>query len=59
MTKKDFCLFSALLALIVTGGFLSLSSGSWPIAVTHVLEIILSKLGLYAGTINDVEATIV
>jgi len=36
-----------------------LSSGSWPIAVTHVLNIILSKLGLYAGTINDVEATIV
>jgi iron complex transport system permease protein len=59
MSKKDFCLFSALLALIVAGGFLSLSSGSWPIAVSHVLKIILSKLGLYAGTINDVEATIV
>jgi iron complex transport system permease protein len=59
MTKKDFCLLSALLALIFAGGILSLSSGSWPIAVTHVLNIILSKLGLYAGTINDVEATIV
>ena len=59
MTKKDYCLLSALLALIFAGGILSLSSGSWPIAVTHVLNIILSKLGLYAGTINDVEATIV
>ena len=59
MIKKDFYLFSALIALIVAGGFISLSSGAWPISVSHVLIIILSKLGLYAGTINDVEATIV
>ena len=59
MIKKDFYLFSALIALIVAGGFISLSSGSWPISVSNVLIIILSKLGLYAGTINDVEATIV
>ena len=36
-----------------------MSSGSWPIPVTNVLKIIVSKVGLYAGTINDVEATIV
>jgi len=59
MIKKDFYLLSALLALIVAGGILSLSSGSWPIPVTNVLKIIVSKVGLYAGTINDVEATIV
>jgi iron complex transport system permease protein len=59
MKKKDFYLFSALIALIVAGGFISLSSGSWSISVSHVPMIILSKLGLYAGTINDVEATIV
>jgi iron complex transport system permease protein len=59
MIKKDFYIFSALLALIITGGFLALSSGSWPISISHVLMIILSKLGLYAGSINDVEATIV
>ncbi|MDD2466732.1 MAG: iron ABC transporter permease [Desulfobulbus sp.] len=59
MIKKDFYIFSALLALIIAGGFLALSSGSWPISGSHVLFIILSKLGLYAGTINDVEATIV
>jgi len=59
MVKKDFLIFSALIALIVAGGFISLSSGSWPISVSHVPMIILSKLGLYAGAINDVEATIV
>ena len=59
MIKKDFYLFSALLALIVAGGMISLSSGSWPISVSHVPTIILSKVGLYSGTINDVEAAIV
>src|SRR5512137_1705230 len=59
MKTKDFILLSALLSLIAGGGFLSLSSGSWPISVSHVPVIILSKLGLYAGAINDVEATIV
>ena len=59
MTKKDMYLFSVLLVLMSMGGFLALSSGSWPISNSHVLEIILSKLGLYSGTINDVEATIV
>ena len=59
MIKKDFYLFSVLIALIVAGGVFSLSSGSWPISVTHVLKIIFSNFGLYSGTINDVEATIV
>jgi iron complex transport system permease protein len=59
MIKKDFYIFSALLALIVVGGFISLSSGSWPISVSNVFLIILSKLGLYAGAINEIEATIV
>jgi iron complex transport system permease protein len=59
MIKKDFYLLSALIALVVAGGFISLSSGAWPISVSHVLTIILSKLGLYAGAVNDVEATIV
>lgn len=59
MIKRDVYLFTALIALIVAGGFLSLSSGSWPIAFSNVLKIIFSKLGLYAGTINDVESTIV
>jgi len=59
MTKRDFFLFSGLLALIAGGGFLSLSSGSWPITAANVFKVVLSKVGLYAGTINDVEATII
>jgi iron complex transport system permease protein len=59
MSKKDIYLLAALLALIVAGGILSLSSGSWPIPVINVLKIIVSKVGLYAGTINEVEATII
>jgi iron complex transport system permease protein len=59
MIKKDFYVLSALLTLIIVGGILSLSSGSWPIPVTNVLKIVVSKVGLYTGTIHDVEATIV
>ncbi|RQW89627.1 MAG: iron ABC transporter permease [Geobacter sp.] len=59
MNKKDMYIFSALTALIITGGLLALTSGSWPISVSHVPMIILSKLGLYNGIINDVEAAIV
>src|SRR5512135_2477231 len=59
MTKKDLYLIGALIALVVAGGFISLSSGSWPISVSNVLMIILSKLGIYGGSINEVEASIV
>jgi len=59
MIKRDFYLLSILLALIAGGGFLSLSSGSWPITAANVFKVILSKVGLYAGAINDVEATII
>ncbi|HEX9024716.1 MAG TPA: iron ABC transporter permease [Geobacteraceae bacterium] len=59
MIKKDYLLLSALLALIVAGGAISLSSGPWPVAVSHIPMIILSKLGLYGGAVSDVEAAIV
>jgi len=59
MVKRDYFLLSILLALIAGGGFLSLSSGSWPITAANVFKVILSKVGLYAGAINDVEATII
>lgn len=59
MSRKDFFIFSALTLLIVAGGFISLASGSWAIPTPHVPLIVLSKLGLYGGLINDVEATIV
>lgn len=48
-----------LLALILGGGAVSLSSGSWPVPVSHVAMIVLSKLGLYAGSVSEVEASIV
>jgi iron complex transport system permease protein len=59
MSKKDLYIFSVLSALIVAGGYLSLSSGSWSVPASHVLLIVLSKLGLYAGAINEVEASII
>jgi len=59
MSRRDCSLLLLLLALIVTGGGISLSSGSWPVPVSHVAVIVLSKLGLYAGAVNDVEASIV
>ena len=59
MVKKDWFIIAGLMALVVAGGLLSLSSGSWPIPVSHVVMIVLSKLGLYAGAISDVEASIV
>jgi iron complex transport system permease protein len=59
MSKKDIWIFAALSVLIIMGGFLALSSGSWPISNSQVLAIIFSKLGLYSGTVKDVEATIV
>jgi len=59
MTKRDYILLLVLLGLIVVGGGVSLSSGSWPTPVSHVVMIILSKLGLYSGAISDVEMSIV
>ena len=59
MSKKDLYLFPMLIALIVAGGAISLSSGSWSISALHALEIVLAKLGLYGGVVSDVESTIV
>jgi len=59
MTRKDLCILALLVALIVAGGFISLWSGSWSIPPGHVPLIILSKLGVYGGAVNDVEAAII
>lgn len=58
MAKKDFYLLAALTALIAGGGFISLSSGAWPIPFSNMMMIMLSKIGLYAGAVNEVEAAI-
>jgi iron complex transport system permease protein len=59
ITKKEFLLLGALLGLLLLGGFFALTSGPWSIAVTDVLKIVMVKLGLFSGSINNVEATIV
>ena len=57
--KKEFLLFVGLSGLILLGGFFALTSGAWSIAVTEVLKIVMVKLGLFSGSINNVETTIV
>jgi iron complex transport system permease protein len=52
-------LAGALTGLIILGGFFTLTSGEWPIAISAVFKIILAKLGLYTGSVRDVEAAIV
>ncbi|UFS70946.1 iron ABC transporter permease [Geomonas sp. RF6] len=59
MHRKDFFLFIVLVALILAGGVISLSSGSWSVPASHVPAILLAKLGLHGGVVNDVEAAIV
>ncbi|HPD60646.1 MAG TPA: iron ABC transporter permease [Thermodesulfobacteriota bacterium] len=59
ITKKEFILFFGLSGLIFLGGFFALTSGPWSIAVTEVLKIVMVKLGLFSGSINNVETTIV
>jgi iron complex transport system permease protein len=56
---SDALLGCALAGLMVLGGIFSLTSGEWPIAMSSVFKIICSKLGLYAGSIKDVEAVII
>jgi iron complex transport system permease protein len=57
--RKELVLLGALLLLVFVGGFLSVSSGSWPIDKREVLEILLARCGLYDGQVDRVESTIV
>jgi iron complex transport system permease protein len=59
MATRDLLLCIALIALIVCGGFFALTSGEWPITISDVFKIIFAKLGLFSGTIKEVDATIV
>ncbi len=52
-------LTGTLALLILLGGFLAVSSGSWSIGKKEVLQILLDKAGLYHGEIDRVESTIV
>jgi len=57
--KKEVFLFAVLMGLVLLGGFFAISYGSWQIEVNHVLKIVLLKLGLFSGTVDAVETTIV
>jgi len=59
ITKKELILLGALLGLLLLGGFFALTSGPWSIAAIDVLKIVMVKLGLFSGSINNVETTIV
>ena len=56
---KEAALLGILVLLILLGGFLAVSCGSWSIEKQDVLQILLAKCGLYDGPIDRVESTIV
>ena len=56
---NDSIILAVLLGLLVLAGFLSLTCGTWPMAVQDVIKIILIKLGLYRSPLPEVEAAIV
>ena len=59
LITKESILTGILLILLMLGGFLAVAYGSWPIEKVHVLKVILMKLKLYTGLVNEVEATII
>jgi len=59
LVKREVIFFGTLLLLVLVGGFLTVSCGSWPIEKKEVLEILLTKCGLYEGPTTSVESTIV
>lgn len=56
---KESILTGILLILLVLGAFLAVAYGSWPIEKGHLFKIILMKLKLFTGVVNEVEATII
>jgi len=56
---KEAALSGILIFLVLMGGFLAVSYGSWSIEKQDVLRILLAKCGLYGGPIDRVESTIV
>ena len=59
LLKKEAVLFEILIVLLLYGGFLALTSGSWDIKPNHVFIILLKKSGLLSARLSDVESTIV
>jgi iron complex transport system permease protein len=59
LLNKEIALSGILLILLLCGGFLALSYGSWQIETDHVFNILLMKLGLFSGQVSEVETTII
>jgi iron complex transport system permease protein len=57
--RKEAVLSGILVFLILLGGFLAVSYGSWSIERQDVLQILVAKFGLYNGSVDNVESTIV
>jgi iron complex transport system permease protein len=57
--SKEVNLFLVLSALILLGGFFTIAYGTWDIEVQNVFKILLKKLGLFSGNVDEVETTIV
>ena len=56
---REAVLLGTLILLVLLGGFLAVSYGSWSIDKKEVLQILLAKCGLYSGPIDRVDSTIV
>jgi iron complex transport system permease protein len=57
--RRETLLSAVLVLLVLLGGFLAVSYGSWSIASRDVLQILLAGCGLYDGPVDRVESTIV
>lgn len=59
LTRKETIFLFILIGLIFLGGFFTLSYGDWKIPVRNVVKIILCKIGLFPGPIDEVETAII
>jgi iron complex transport system permease protein len=57
--RKDFMLLVVLVAMLLTGAFLTISYGSWEIETNQIIRIVLSKAGFFTDRVDAVESAIV
>jgi len=57
--SREVNLFLVLSALILLGGFFTIAYGTWDIEVQNVFKILLRKLGLFSGSVDEVETAII
>jgi len=57
--RKDFILLVALVVMLLSGAFLTISYGSWEIETNQIIRIVLSKAGFFTNRVDAVESAIV